>query len=59
MAGGLGPGGNDPDGRALNSVEIYDVASNSWSLGKKDLSEEVENVVKPKICQQVHRSPLD
>jgi len=33
VAGGMGPGGHDPDGRALDSVEIYDVASNSWSLG--------------------------
>ena len=33
VAGGLGPGGHDPDGMALNSVEIYDVAANSWSLG--------------------------
>ena len=35
VVGGFGPGGHDPDGRALDSVEIYDVASNSWSSGKK------------------------
>ena len=36
VAGGFGPGGTDPDGIALDSVEIYDVASNSWSLGEND-----------------------
>jgi len=30
VAGGMGPGGHDPDGRALDSVELYDVAADSW-----------------------------
>ena len=33
VAGGSGPGGHDPDGMALNSVEIYDVVANSWTRG--------------------------
>ena len=51
VAGGFGPGGHDPDGMALDSVEIYDVASNSWSLGKKDHSGEAENFFKYSLRQ--------
>ena len=36
MAGGMGPGGHDPDGRALDSVELYDAAADSWIQGEKD-----------------------
>ena len=38
VAGGFRPGGCDPDGygMSLNSVEFYDVAVNSWSLGIKN-----------------------
>ena len=32
----MGPGGHDPDGRALDSVELYDVAADSWIQGEKD-----------------------
>ena len=43
VAGGYG---NNPDGGwRLDSVEIYDMASNSWSMGKKDLYEDNVNVV--------------
>ena len=42
VAGGFRPGGCDPDGygMSLNSVEFYDVAVNSWSLGIKIISYE-------------------
>ena len=50
VAGGFGPGGTDPDGIALDSVEIYDVASNSWSLGENDFLINEEASVQMQLC---------